>query len=81
MSLSCSLYSLSVLPFLPSHFMKILCLNVCQGMNISWIDIGCQYIIYCVILYTVTLLIIKISANSLADLLWQIQNLFHVILN
>lgn len=59
-----TLSSLSWSLYLLSQFMKILCLNICQGMKISWIDIGCQHIIFSVILYTVIILILKQLCDS-----------------
>lgn len=44
--------------------LSVLCLNICQGMEISWIDTGCQDIIFSVILYTAIILILKQLCDS-----------------
>ena len=63
--LSCCLYLISDSPcFFKSQLLKILCLNICQGLGISWIGTGCQDIIFSLILYTVIILILKQLSTS-----------------
>lgn len=45
--------------FFLSQLLKILCLNICQGLGISWIGAACQDIIFSLIFYTVIILILK----------------------
>lgn len=63
--LACCLYLISDSPqFLKSQLLKILCLNICQGLGISWIGAGCQDIIFSLILYTAIILILKQLCTS-----------------